>query len=103
MPAAKSITLTEEQALLIAKALADPRRYEILRRLRGGMCGNEAGMECRSVLDCFDISPATLSHHMKELETAQLVKAVRKGKFVSYLLRRDILDAYFQRLKSDLA
>jgi ArsR family transcriptional regulator, arsenate/arsenite/antimonite-responsive transcriptional repressor len=103
MPAAKPITLTDDQALLIAKALADPRRYEILRRLRSSACNGQPGMECRSVLDCFDISPATLSHHMKELETAQLVKAARKGKFVSYQLRSDILEAYFRRLKSDLA
>ena len=99
MPAAKQPTLSDEQLLLIAKALADPRRYEILRRLND----HERGMECSSVRDCFDISAATLSHHMKELETAGLIQPIRKGKFVSYLLRREVLDAYFRRLKSDLA
>jgi ArsR family transcriptional regulator len=39
---------------------------------------------------------------MKELELAQLVRSVRKGKYVSYILRRDVLDAFFERLKSDL-
>jgi ArsR family transcriptional regulator len=99
MPAAKQLELSEERIQLIAKALADPRRYEILMRIND----HERGMECRSVLGCLDISPATLSHHMKELETAHLVQATRKGKFVSYTIRRNILDAYLKRLRSDLA
>jgi ArsR family transcriptional regulator, arsenate/arsenite/antimonite-responsive transcriptional repressor len=99
MAVSKPLTLTEEQVLLIAKALADPRRYQILKRIGD----HERGMECSSVRDCIDISPATLSHHMKELETAGLVKAERKGKFVTYLLRRDILEAFYRRLQSDLA
>ncbi len=92
-------TLTEYQILLIAKALGDPRRYEILKRLGE----REDALACGAVRDCMGINPATLSHHMKELETAGLVEAVRDGKFVSYLLRRDVLDAFCQRLKNDLA
>jgi 3-oxoacyl-[acyl-carrier protein] reductase len=53
--------------------------------------------------NCTGISPATLSHHMKELEIAGLVKVVRAGKFASYVLRRDVLEAFFQRLREDLA
>jgi ArsR family transcriptional regulator, arsenate/arsenite/antimonite-responsive transcriptional repressor len=40
---------------------------------------------------------------MKELEIAGLVEVVRKGKFASYFLRRDVLEAFFQRLREDLA
>jgi len=92
-------TLTEDQVLLIAKALGDRRRYEILKRL--GECRD--ALACGTVRDCTRIDPATLSHHMKELETAGLVEVVREGKFASYVLRRDVLDAYFQRLREDLA
>lgn len=94
-----SKTLTEEQFLLIAKALADRRRYEILKHLGG----RRDALACGAVRDCLDISPATLSHHMKELETAGLVEVVREGKFASYLLRREALEAFLQRLKDDLA
>ena len=92
-------TLTEDQVLLIANALGDRRRYEILKRL--GECRD--AIACGTVRDCTRIDPATLSHHMKELEIAGLVDVVREGKFASYVLRRDVLEAYIQRLKEDLA
>lgn len=91
--------LTEDQFLLIAKALADRRRYEILKRLGR----RQDAVACGAMRDCMAISPATLSHHMKELETAGLVEVHREGKFASYLLRRDVLEAFLQRLKDDLA
>ena len=94
----KPQTLSDDQVQLIAKALADPRRYEILKQLGD----HEKALACGSVRECMEISPATLSHHMKELKTAGLIKEVRKGKFVSYLLQRDTLDAFFDRLQSDL-
>ncbi len=90
--------LRQQQVQLIAKALADPRRYEILRKL--GACAG--ALRCETVRGCMEISPATLSHHMKELETAGLVKVTREGKFASYLLRRDVLEAYFEQLRADL-
>jgi ArsR family transcriptional regulator, arsenate/arsenite/antimonite-responsive transcriptional repressor len=94
-----SKTLTEDQVLLIAKALGDRRRYEILKRLGE----RPDAVACCVVRDCMDINPATLSHHMKELEIAGLVEVVRDGKFASYVLRRDVLEAFFQRLRDDLA
>jgi DNA-binding transcriptional ArsR family regulator len=60
-------------------------------------------LTCCAVRDCTGINPATLSHHMKELEIAGLVEVVREGKFASYVLRRDVLEAFFQRLREDLA
>jgi len=92
--------LSEDQVQLIAKALADPRRYEILKKLRE--CDQAQALACETVRGCMEISPATLSHHMKELEMAGLIRVVREGKFASYLLRRDVLNAFFARLKGDL-
>ena len=91
--------LTQDKVLLIAKALGDRRRYEILKRL--GECRD--AIACGAVRDCTRIDPATLSHHMKELELAGLVEVVREGKFASYVLRRDVLEAFFRRLKEDIA
>ena len=93
MPKAKSILLTERQVHLIARALADPRRYEILERI-----GKSDTSPCSDIRNCMPVSAATLSHHMKELENAGLVDVQREGKFAHYTLRRDVLQAYLERL-----
>ncbi len=82
--------LTEDRIHLIARALADPRRLDLLRRI--GRAGDT--LPCESIRSCCDVTAATISHHMKELETAGLIEATREGKFVTYRLRRDILQAY---------
>jgi DNA-binding transcriptional ArsR family regulator len=90
----KRVELSDEQIHLIAKALADPRRLELLRQI--GSCTKPA--QCADIKDCHPVSAATLSHHMKELETAGLVVVTREGKFASYTLRRDVLKAYTDQL-----
>jgi ArsR family transcriptional regulator, arsenate/arsenite/antimonite-responsive transcriptional repressor len=84
------LRLTEDRFHLIARALADPRRYNLLRKI------SQAGdtLACENLRECTDVSAATVSHHMKELETAGLVESTREGKFVTYRLRRDMLEAY---------
>src|ERR1700730_17328807 len=69
MSKAAGKTLTEDQVLLFAKALGERRRYEIVKRLGE----RPDALTCCAVRDCTGINPATLSHHMKELEIAGLV------------------------------
>ncbi len=87
--AAKQKSLTKRQARLIAKALSDPRRVEILKQI-----GSRACVACADVRECQPVSAATLSHHMKELEVAGLIEIEREGKFAKLTLKRDVLDAY---------
>jgi DNA-binding transcriptional ArsR family regulator len=87
-------SLPSRQIELIAKALAEPRRLEILRKI--GAC--ESTTPC-STLQCDSgVTAATLSHHMKELENAGLVEISREGKFAYYRLNRPVLEAYLAEL-----
>jgi DNA-binding transcriptional ArsR family regulator len=86
--------LPEKRIHLIARALADPRRYEILKQIGANNCA----VACTDVRECQPVSAATLSHHVKELEAAGLITIVREGKFAKFLLRRDVLEAYRDHL-----
>jgi ArsR family transcriptional regulator, arsenate/arsenite/antimonite-responsive transcriptional repressor len=97
--AKQSLQLSEPQIRLIAKALADANRYQILKQLGG----RDSGAPCSEMRECFNFTPATLSHHMKELETAGLIRSEKDGKFVRYFRQTRILRAYLDRLRNDLA
>jgi ArsR family transcriptional regulator len=85
--------MDSQQFQRISKALADPRRYEILTRI--ARCQELACSDMRCDLP---ISAATLSHHIKELSSAGLIDVRRKGQFAHMKLRRKVWREYLSRL-----
>ena len=77
----------------IAKALADPRRFEILEAIAST---NESA--CSTLVENFPISQATVSHHLKELANADLICVRREGQHCYYQLCPQILEAYIEEL-----
>ena len=70
---------------LICKALGDSNRLEIVQMLSDGeKCG------CR-LLEKFEITQPTLSHHMKILVECGLVNDRKEGKWHHYSLNCDTL------------
>jgi ArsR family transcriptional regulator len=53
---------------------------------------------CSKLTEHECISPATISHHLKELSEAGLIDIVREGRTAQLTLRRDVWQAYLDRL-----
>jgi ArsR family transcriptional regulator, arsenate/arsenite/antimonite-responsive transcriptional repressor len=86
--------LPARQVRAISRVLSDPRRFEILKHIAANPC-----TACSDLRGAFPITPPTLSHHLKELESAGLIETARRGKFVDVAFQRDTWDAYMAELR----
>ena len=87
------VAMTDREFRAIAKALSDPRRYQILRKIAA-----TKECTCMALREAFPISPATMSHHLKELASAGLITIPREGKFAYPTFRREVWNAYLSKL-----
>ena len=83
-PARKSLPLED-----VLKALADPVRLEIVRR----MCLDDE-VACTSLERTLDVTKSTISYHVKVLYHADLVQIRKDGRFYFYSLCRDVMESY---------
>ncbi len=76
------------------KLLGDPTRFKILEFLADPLeecCGRGDGV-CGCDIETFTgLSQPTVSHHMKQLVDAGLVRSERRGRWVYYALEADTL------------
>jgi ArsR family transcriptional regulator len=93
---AKPARLTRARRTAILKALADPKRFELLERIARASCP----LGCSQARAALAIAPATLSHHIKELETAGLIHVERQGKFHFLSLRAGVLESLIANLSA---
>ena len=82
------------------KALSDSTRRKILNLLKhGSLSAGEIGQH-------FDITGATISHHLSILKDAGLVTDEKRGKYVYYELNLSVLEEiinWLQDFKEDLS
>ena len=77
-----------ERLVPLLKALADPVRL----RLVSIVAASEGGEACVCDLnDAFDLSQPTISHHLKVLHEAGLLDRSKRGVWVYYAIRREVL------------
>ena len=93
---ARDVRLDDRQVTLISKALADPNRFEMLQRIGA----SRQAPTCSCVGGWLGLAPATVSHHLKELENAGLIKLERNGRYAYITLRRDVWKAYVKHLSA---
>jgi len=80
----------------IYKALADKQRRKILELLRA------SDMTVTEIAVHFDISGASLSHHLAVLKQARLVVAEREGQCIRYSLNTSVMEEIMKSVLSVL-
>ncbi|MCL4524775.1 MAG: helix-turn-helix domain-containing protein [Acidobacteria bacterium] len=90
----KRPVLSTRDLRVISRVISDPRRFQILRHIAAQSC-----TACSDLRAAFPISAATLSHHLKELESSGLIETTRRGKFVDAVFRRATWEAYLAELQ----
>jgi ArsR family transcriptional regulator, arsenate/arsenite/antimonite-responsive transcriptional repressor len=88
-PATEPLAVHERDQLAAQfKALADPTRVAIVNHL------SAAGEVCVcNLVDAFELSQPTISHHLRILREAGLVVSTRRGTWAFYRLVPEALDA----------
>ncbi|SFC45707.1 ArsR family transcriptional regulator [Alkalibacterium subtropicum] len=82
--------MTYEDYAKIAKALSDPKRVKILDMLScGAMCACD-------ILEHFDFTQPTLSHHIKALTQSGLVTVEKEGTWNHYSIDQDTASQFLQ-------
>ncbi len=71
---------------IVFKALNDPTRRKILELLQ------ERDMTAGEIVEQFNISGPSISHHLDLLKQAQLVTAEKDGQYIYYSLNTTVVD-----------
>ena len=74
----------------VFKALADKNRRKILKLLK------KKDMSVKELQESFEISQASLSHHLDILKRAKMVIDERKGQFVYYSLNISVAEEFLE-------
>ncbi len=80
----------------ISKALGDPYRLKIIEMIKKQRCA----MACSELIDTFNLSQSTISHHVKQLIDADLIIPEKEGRYVSYQVNKEVISSYIKFLRN---
>ena len=78
--------MTEQEAIVLFKCLADKSRIQILKSLM------EEDMYVERLAERIGITPATVSFHLKKLEDAKAVKSRRDQYYTMYSINQEVFN-----------
>lgn len=84
----------ETQQISTFKALGHPVRNDILTVLKKGP------LTAGAIADNFQLSNATISHHLNQLKKAQLIRERKEKNFVIYELNTSVFEEAIHWFKS---
>jgi len=84
-----ALTIDEAESIApLLKALADPVRLRLLSLVASHADGEACVCDLN---DAFDLSQPTISHHLKVLHDAGLLNRSKRGVWVYYQVKADVL------------
>ena len=86
-------TLTPRKFREVSRALADPRRQTLLESI-----GSAPEYSCQELCREAEVTKGTVSHHVDILVKAGLIVERRRGQYMFYEVRRDVIAAYAAEL-----
>jgi DNA-binding transcriptional ArsR family regulator len=89
--------LGESWVVIVARALSDPTRYRMLQEIRAA-----GEMTCGELHARFPLSQATISHHIKTLQQAGLLRVRAEGLFRHLSAESSRLSAFAAGVLEDL-
>jgi ArsR family transcriptional regulator len=87
--------LNLKQVEKISKALGDHNRLKILKAIQS----HKGKLDCTLIVSFLDLAQPSISHHIKKLLEAELIESHKEGRFYSYSLKEEVLNAYLDTLK----
>jgi ArsR family transcriptional regulator len=91
----KTVRLSPEQFHRVANAIADRRRYEILREIYSRIAVTPG-----QISKFMTISKPTISHHIRLLAGAELIHVEREGSLRLLSARTETWSAFLEQLRN---
>lgn len=85
--------MTDAQFALISRTVADPSRLAMLQRI-----ARAGETSCLTLREHLGVTPATVSHHVRELAAAGLVEERKDAKLLFLRLKSAVWRAYLAEL-----